>query len=63
MSNKDESVDGPTGEYRKELVEEVEEDIKERKKSKGEELVDVGKEMIDISRSDISEDISNESVV
>lgn len=61
MSNQDEPVDGPTGEYRKELVEEVEE-VEKRKKSKGEEPVDIGKETINKSRSDISEDISNESV-
>jgi len=60
MSNQDELVDESTDEYRKELVEE---EVEERKKSKGEELVDVGKETIDISRNDISEDISNESVV
>lgn len=60
MSNQDEPVDESTDEYRKELVEE---EVEERKKSKGEELVHVGKETIDISRNDISEDISNESVV
>jgi hypothetical protein len=60
MSNQDEPVDESTDEFRKELVEK---EVEERKKSKGEELVDVGKETIDISRNDISEDISNESVV
>ncbi|HEY7571203.1 MAG TPA: hypothetical protein VH796_07540 [Nitrososphaeraceae archaeon] len=60
MSNQDESVDGPIGEYRKELVE-VEE-VERRKKSKDDESVDIGKEIINKSRDDISEDISNESV-
>jgi hypothetical protein len=61
MSNQNEPVDGPTGEYRKELVGKVEK-VEKRKKSKGEELVNFGKETIINSRKDISEDISNESV-
>jgi DNA-directed RNA polymerase beta' subunit len=62
MSNQDEPVDGPTGEYRKELVEEVEE-VEKRKKSKGDESIDIEKETINKSRNDISEEISNDSVV
>jgi hypothetical protein len=48
MSNQDEPVDGPTGEYRKELAEEVEENTK--------------KKTIRKSKEDASEDTSNESV-
>jgi len=47
MSNQDEPVDGPTGEYRKELAE-VEENTK--------------KKTIRKSKEDASEDTSNESV-
>lgn len=44
MSNQDEPVDGPTGEYRKELAEEVE----RRKKGKGEVNIteDIGNESV-----------------
>lgn len=60
MSNQDEPVDGPTGEYRKEIIEEVEPE--KRQKSKGEEPVDIGKKTIKKSKEDTSEDTSNESV-
>jgi hypothetical protein len=48
MSNQNEPVDGPTGEYRKELAEEVEENFKKKTIRKSEE--------------NTSEDTSNESV-